>query len=131
MAAKQGMSSLVRALDNPEMASRVFSRLTTIGRNYIGYIRMAAPVGATVGTLLGLAHCIDIQEDRKLSRKEILAYPVIGGVGGAFLGVSAPVWIIFAPIGYVFGYEGMSMIAKTLMAAVLLSDEKKEKKEIS
>lgn len=116
-------SRLATALDNPENAAKVFRKLKVMGQNYKGYLKYSVGTGSVLGGAFTAAHIADIHETRKLSNKEMVAYPIAGVIGGGFLGATAPVWIIFAPIGYVFGYDNMAAIAKVVLAGVLLGDD--------
>jgi hypothetical protein len=117
-------SRLVQALDNPENARRIFEKLKVVGHNYKGYLEWSVGPGAVLGGMFSAAHMADVAEERKLSNKEKVAYPVAGLIGGGFLGATAPVWIVFAPVGYVFGYDNVAALAKVVLAGVLLGDEK-------
>lgn len=114
---------MVAALDNPENAKKVFEKLREMGVKYKGYIKWSGGIGAGLGSTFAGAHMLDVADDRKLSRKEMVAYPIIGSIGGAFIGVTSPVWVIFAPVGYVFGYDNVAALAKALLAGAILSDD--------
>lgn len=119
-------SYLTKAVKDPENAKKVFERAMHMAHNYKGYIKTSGSIGAVVGVTFAGAHMLDVLDERKMSRKEMLMYPIVGTVGGAFLGVTAPVWVLFAPLTYVFGHETMSTIAKTILAGLLLSSEEDE-----
>lgn len=95
-----------------------------MGRNYKGYIKYAAGTGAVAGTAFSTAHMLDIKEERKLSHKEMIAYPVGGAITGAALITMSPVIIVFSPVVYLFGDEAAGALAKIILGGILLSDDK-------
>lgn len=111
------------ALADPEATQKMFSRLVGMGRQYKGYIKVSGGTGALIGSTFAGAHMLDVLDERKLSRKEMVAFPVAGAIGGGVLGVTAPAWILFAPVGYVLGYDNVATIFKVLLTGALLSDE--------
>lgn len=118
-------SRLLEALDNPETSKKAFDKLRVMGNNYKGYLKYTVGTGSVLGGTFAGAHMLDIADDRKLNRKEMIAYPIAGVIGGGFIGATAPVWIIFAPVGYVFGFDNAAALARAALATVLLSDEGK------
>lgn len=104
-------------------AKDITRKLRVISRNYMGYIKWTGGIGGVLGGTFAGAHMLDIADDRKLSRKEMVAYPIAGTIGGGFLGVTSPVWIMFAPIGYVLGYDTTAALAKVVLSGILLSDD--------
>ena len=93
--------------------------ITRIASKYKTYIKYSASVGGAIGFTFSIAHISDL--DYKISDKEKILYPIAGTIGGAFIGVSVPIWIIFAPVVYLFGRE----TAGTLAKGIFISGEKK------
>lgn len=92
-----------------------------MGKNYFKYVKYTAGIGATTGMTLSLVAMSDI--DRPLLNTEKVVYPLAGCLGGAFLGVTAPVWIVFAPVVYVLGPDTAGKLASGVLAAVLLNND--------
>lgn len=120
---RRGLKNLIDALDDPETAKATFGKLKTMGKSYGKYVKYTAGVGASVGAIIGTAHVLDVNDVRPLRRTEMIGYPLGGTLGGAFVGATFPVWVIFAPVGYVLGYENMAAIGKLVLAGTLLSDD--------
>lgn len=124
-----------KVLSDPETAKQVIERLHFLGHsiswNYLSYIKYAGGAGAAFGVVFSIAHILDLQDEkgRKLSRKEKLIYPCSGAIAGVFVGVTLPVWILFTPFVYVFGYGFASSMAKFLVGGMLLADPPPSKKE--
>lgn len=113
---RQG-SRLAKVLDDPETAKAAFAKLATIGRNYKGYILKFGAGGAGLGTLFAAAHMVDVSKKRELLAKELVAYPVAGAIGGTVFGVTWPIWVVLAPVGYAIGPDNMRAIANVLLMA--------------
>ena len=99
------------------------TKIASVASKYKTYIKYSASVGGVIGFTFSLAHISDL--DYKISNKEKIFYPIAGTIGGAFIGVSAPVWIIFAPVVYLFGHETAGTLAKAILVGVLMTDDKK------
>ena len=127
LVARRSNSRLVKALDDPKTSKQVFEKLISMGHKYKGYVKYAGGTGGALGLAFSAAHMADVSEERKVNNKECLAYPIAGAIGGGLLGVTAPVWIIFAPVGYVFGYDNVATIAKIVLTGVLLGDDSSPK----
>ena len=95
--------------------------LLRISRNYLAYVKYTAGIGAVTGTALSVVAMSDIQ--RPMLNTEKALYPLIGCLGGAFLGTTAPVWIVFAPVVYVLGPETAGKLVSGLLAAALLNGD--------
>uniref|UniRef100_A0A6C0E807 Uncharacterized protein n=1 Tax=viral metagenome TaxID=1070528 RepID=A0A6C0E807_9ZZZZ len=118
----------VLAVNNPETNQRVFQKLKVIGQNYKKFLSVAVPIGSTLGVAFVGAHLLDIknEENRKITNKELVGYPIVGIILGGFIGATSPVWICFSPIYYIAGGETTAALIKVILAAILLSDEKKD-----
>lgn len=119
----RGLKNLTKAIDDPEVMQKAFTKLKTMGNSYKGYLKYTAGTGALGGLVLSTAHTLDVKDSRTLLRTEMVGYPILGIIGGAFVGATSPVWIIFAPIGFVLGYDNMAAIGKLIVAGTLLSDD--------
>lgn len=89
-----------------------------MAQNYMKFVKYGAGGGALLGTCVSIAVMSDIK--RPLLNTEKIVYPIAGFFGGAFMGTTMPIWIIFAPIAYVAGPETAGAVAKVALGSVLL-----------
>jgi len=90
---------------------------------YKTYVKFAAPAGVFVG--VGITYCYveDMKDEGiKLRRSTKFGLYTTGVIGGAALGVTAPAWIFFLPVGAVFGFENVGTVAKGILALALAAD---------
>ena len=112
------------------MQSTQFSLLArNFAKSYKTYIKYSASTGAVFGTATSIALMYDM--DRKFYATEKLLYPLVGAIGGSFVFVSAPVWVVFAPMTYLFGHETAGKFANLGLLAILGThdDSSQEEKE--
>lgn len=105
---------------NPEKVKNLAVR-------YKSYVKFSSGIGGISGFTLSCAHMLDLKNDKHiLSNKEKIIYPIVGTVGGAFVGVSCPIWIIFAPVTYLFDSDITGSIAKLFLFVILSFDDGKK-----
>jgi hypothetical protein len=111
-----------------------YEKKYSLASRYKPYVKLTARTGAAVGVAFRFAHLADLADDKeyKVSNKEKLAYPiypVIGAVGGVYLGVSSSLDSV-RTVTFLFGSGVVGTFAKVLLVGILANDDDADKKEL-
>jgi hypothetical protein len=99
-------------------------KLKTAANNYIKFIKWPICFGAGTGFLFGTAYSLDeINRHGTLSNVEKLGYPIGGTIVGAGFGATFPIWLIFAPVTFIFGSGFTGDIAKIIFAYLIFATD--------
>lgn len=100
---------------------KVQEKLVTSANKYVALIKYPIVGFSGIGFVVSSAFALDVKDSRKLSRTEVLLYPISGTIAGATFGATWPFWLVGAPIVYFLGYDTASSIFKAILMYGLLS----------